>query len=106
MGVFLLVTILNGVEDGYRQKYRSPYCHMLMTRHGVWTDNLIYWPLITTAVSLIYTHYKSLQHTLSWIFILSSLVVARVRMLTMEIPHRQPRTATAHLQLTTPNRRL
>jgi hypothetical protein len=37
---------------------------------------------------------------------LPSLVVTRYRLLTMEIPHRQLRTATGYLQLTTINLRL
>jgi hypothetical protein len=31
----------------YHTQYQETYCRMLVTLHGVWIDNLIYWTFIT-----------------------------------------------------------
>lgn len=46
------------------------YCHISVTRNGVWIGNYIYWTPIPLnckhiTLSVIYTFYKSLQHALS-----------------------------------------
>jgi hypothetical protein len=52
-------------------------------------------------VLVIDAHYKSLQlqHTQSLLFVILLLVGARYQLLMMEIPHCQPHSPTAHLQL-------
>jgi hypothetical protein len=42
----LLVTKLTGVQDECRQMCRPEYCHVLVSRHRIWTDNWIDWTLI------------------------------------------------------------
>jgi hypothetical protein len=65
-----------------RSRLGLKYCHVVVSRHGVWVANSIYWTLITRnyeyvqvtgTVSRIYTLYKSLYYsTHKFLFVFTS----------------------------------